>query len=118
MPGPYHLSAVGTGTSAGHRPIHQPVRSSRPAVVEPRACTAPPRRGQEGSAMDVATPAMIQHYPPESSHHNVMRLSAVIAGQGHRAEVDPERAAELRANPNNRLWLDIVDPGRDQIDYL
>jgi len=68
--------------------------------------------------MDVATPTMIQHYPPESSHHSSMRLSVAGAGQGCQLDVDPERAAELRANPKNRLWLDIVDPGQDQIDYL
>jgi magnesium transporter len=65
-----------------------------------------------------ATLSHTPHDPPEPPHHSVMRLGAVVAGQGLQVDLDPERAAELRANPENRVWLDIVDPGPDQIDYL
>lgn len=47
-----------------------------------------------------------------------MRLLVDRRDQGLPAEVDAGRLAELLADPENRLWLDISDPEPADVDLL
>jgi magnesium transporter len=47
-----------------------------------------------------------------------MRLVLDRPDQGLPTEVNVERLAELFADRENRLWLDISDPGTDEVDLL
>lgn len=47
-----------------------------------------------------------------------MRLVLDVRGQGKPAEVSVDRLPELLANRENRLWLDISDPGASEVELL
>lgn len=47
-----------------------------------------------------------------------MRLVVDVAGQPLPSEVPAERLGELLAGPENRLWLDISDPGPEDVELL
>lgn len=47
-----------------------------------------------------------------------MRLIVDRGEAGLPEEVGVEQLAELRSNPQNRLWLDIIDPGPEEVDLL
>ena len=47
-----------------------------------------------------------------------MRLAVDVRGEDSPAEVGPERLGELLADPRNRLWLDISDPGPEEVALL
>jgi magnesium transporter len=68
--------------------------------------------------MNDAALSHVHHHPTGEAHHPHLRLCAFVAGQAMQADLDPERAGELRANPANRVWLDVEDPGSAEIDFL
>ncbi len=47
-----------------------------------------------------------------------MRLAVDVPGQKGPVDVSPDRLHELLADRTNRLWLDIRDPGREDVELL
>ncbi|MGH9368617.1 MAG: magnesium transporter CorA family protein [Thermoanaerobaculia bacterium] len=47
-----------------------------------------------------------------------MRLVMDVHGRGSPAQVPVDRLSELLADPENRLWLDISDPGPAEVELL
>lgn len=45
-----------------------------------------------------------------------VRLVVDAAGQDKPSEADIERLLDLLADPGNRLWLDISDPGPAEVE--
>jgi len=47
-----------------------------------------------------------------------MRLAVDVRDQGLRTDVSPDRLSELLTDRNNRVWLDISDPGLAEVALL